>query len=94
MHLEIDTAVPRRAPSLESNNGSRSPNLIPYHSRVGAQAQADRSTEPKRMRVLTIYAHHDPRSFCHHEYFYAVHGADDATRRGYLERAYSLGREF
>jgi NAD(P)H dehydrogenase (quinone) len=29
-----------------------------------------------------------------HEYFYAVHGADDATRRGYLERAYSLGREF
>jgi NAD(P)H dehydrogenase (quinone) len=29
-----------------------------------------------------------------HVYFYAVHGADDATRRGYLERAYSLGREF
>ena len=29
-----------------------------------------------------------------HEYFYAVHGADDATRRGYLERAYRLGREF
>jgi len=29
-----------------------------------------------------------------HEYFYAVHGADDATRRGYLERAYSLGRKF
>jgi NAD(P)H dehydrogenase (quinone) len=29
-----------------------------------------------------------------HEYFYAVHGADDATRCGYLERAYSLGREF
>ena len=28
------------------------------------------------------------------EYFYAVHGADDATRRGYLERAYRLGREF
>jgi len=28
------------------------------------------------------------------EYFYAVHGADDATRRGYLERAYALGREF
>lgn len=28
------------------------------------------------------------------EYFYAVHGADDATRQGYLERAYSLGREF
>ena len=29
-----------------------------------------------------------------HEYFYAVHGADDATRCGYLERAYRLGREF
>lgn len=30
----------------------------------------------------------------HHEYFYAVHGADEATRRGYLARARSLGREF
>ena len=29
-----------------------------------------------------------------HEYFYAVHGADEATRRAYLERAYRLGREF
>ena len=29
-----------------------------------------------------------------HVYFYAVHGADDATRRGYLDRAYALGREF
>jgi NAD(P)H dehydrogenase (quinone) len=29
-----------------------------------------------------------------HEYFYAVHGADDATRKGYLERPYTLGREF
>jgi NAD(P)H dehydrogenase (quinone) len=29
-----------------------------------------------------------------HEYFYAVHGADDATRRGYLDRARTLGREF
>lgn len=29
-----------------------------------------------------------------HEYFYAVHGADDATRRKYLERAYTLGSEF
>ena len=28
------------------------------------------------------------------EYFYAVHGADDATRRGYLERAYAVGRQF
>jgi putative NADPH-quinone reductase len=28
------------------------------------------------------------------EYFYAVHGADDATRLGYLERAYTLGRTF
>lgn len=29
-----------------------------------------------------------------HEYFHAVHGADDATRRAWLERAYRLGREF
>ncbi len=29
-----------------------------------------------------------------HAYFYAVYGADDETRRGYLERAYSLGRDF
>jgi len=29
-----------------------------------------------------------------HVFFYAVHGADDATRRGYLDRAYTLGREF
>lgn len=29
-----------------------------------------------------------------HEYFHAVHGADDATRRRYLERAYALGRGF
>ena len=28
-----------------------------------------------------------------HEYFFAVYGADDATRRGYLERAYRLGKE-
>lgn len=29
-----------------------------------------------------------------HVYFYAVNGADEATRRGYLERAYDLGRNF
>lgn len=29
-----------------------------------------------------------------HVYFYAAHGAGDATRRGYLERAYLLGKEF
>jgi NAD(P)H dehydrogenase (quinone) len=29
-----------------------------------------------------------------HEYLHAVHGADDAARRAYLERAYRLGREF
>lgn len=29
-----------------------------------------------------------------HEYFHAVHGADDARRRVYLDRAYRLGREF
>ncbi len=29
-----------------------------------------------------------------HEYFYAVHGADDAKRLAYLNRAYQLGREF
>jgi NAD(P)H dehydrogenase (quinone) len=29
-----------------------------------------------------------------HEFFHAVNGADDATRRVYLDRAYQLGREF
>lgn len=29
-----------------------------------------------------------------HVYFYAVHGADDATRRSYLKEAYMLGKEF
>lgn len=29
-----------------------------------------------------------------HVYFYAVHGADDATRQAYLERAYALGKRF
>ena len=29
-----------------------------------------------------------------HVYFYAVHGADDKTMKGYLERAYLLGKEF
>jgi NAD(P)H dehydrogenase (quinone) len=29
-----------------------------------------------------------------HEYFHAIHGADDATRRARLGRAYKLGREF
>jgi hypothetical protein len=34
------------------------------------------------------------RELWKHVYFYAVNGADDATRLGYLERAYSLGKEF
>lgn len=29
-----------------------------------------------------------------HEYFHAVHGADEAQRQAWLERAYRLGREF
>jgi NAD(P)H dehydrogenase (quinone) len=29
-----------------------------------------------------------------HVYFYAVNGADDATRSAYLDRAYALGRDF
>jgi NAD(P)H dehydrogenase (quinone) len=29
-----------------------------------------------------------------HVYFYAVHGADDSTRKAYLERAYDLGKGF
>ena len=29
-----------------------------------------------------------------HAYFYAVNGADDTTRQGYLQRAYLLGKEF
>jgi hypothetical protein len=28
------------------------------------------------------------------EYFYAVHGADEGTRFGYLDKAYALGRWF
>ena len=28
-----------------------------------------------------------------HEYLYIVHGADDATRRGCLDKAYALGRQ-
>jgi hypothetical protein len=29
-----------------------------------------------------------------HVYFYAVHGADAATRTAYLERACQMGRDF
>jgi NAD(P)H dehydrogenase (quinone) len=29
-----------------------------------------------------------------HVYFYAVHGADDETRKSYLDRAYSRGKGF
>ena len=29
-----------------------------------------------------------------HEHFHAVHGADDAQRTAYLDRAYQLGRAF
>jgi NAD(P)H dehydrogenase (quinone) len=29
-----------------------------------------------------------------HVYFYALQGTDEATRRGYLDRAYRLGRDF
>jgi hypothetical protein len=29
-----------------------------------------------------------------HEYLYAVHGANEATRRAYLGKAYALGRRF
>jgi NAD(P)H dehydrogenase (quinone) len=29
-----------------------------------------------------------------HVYFHAVHGADDATRKNYLERSYDLGKNF
>jgi hypothetical protein len=29
-----------------------------------------------------------------HVYFYRVPVTDDATRRGYLDRAYQLGKEF
>jgi len=45
--------------------------------------------------LIDEYALHYPGiKRIEHEYFYAVHGADDATRRGYLERALVLGREF
>ncbi len=29
-----------------------------------------------------------------HVYFHAVHGADDSTRKAWLEQAYGLGRNF
>ena len=29
-----------------------------------------------------------------HVYFYAVFAVDDETRKGYLEKAYLLGKEF
>jgi NAD(P)H dehydrogenase (quinone) len=45
--------------------------------------------------VIDDYAFHFPGiRHVQHEYFYAVYGADDETRRGYLNRAYALGREF
>ena len=37
------------------------------------------------MRVLTVYAH---------VYFYRVPVCDAETRKGYLERAYTLGTDF
>jgi hypothetical protein len=37
------------------------------------------------VRVLTVYAH---------VYFYRAPVCDAATRRGYLERAYQLGKEY
>ena len=53
------------------------------------------------MRVLTVFAHPGSKSFCHAvlERFDAGlrdagHGADEATRRRYLDQAYRLGREF
>jgi NAD(P)H dehydrogenase (quinone) len=48
------------------------------------------------MKVLMDeYALHYPGiKRIEHEYFHAVHGAVDATRRAYLDRAYRLGREF
>jgi hypothetical protein len=38
--------------------------------------------------------HRAPGKQVERVYFYAVHGADEATRRSYLDRAYALGREF
>jgi NAD(P)H dehydrogenase (quinone) len=45
--------------------------------------------------VIDDYSLHFPGiKRIEHEYFHAVHGADDATRRAYLDRAYGLGRDF
>ena len=45
--------------------------------------------------LIDEYALHYPGiKRIEHEYFHAVHGADDVTRRAYLDRAYRLGREF
>jgi putative NADPH-quinone reductase len=44
---------------------------------------------------LGVFALRYPGIKCvKHEYFFAVHGADEATRRAYLDRAYARGREF
>lgn len=50
------------------------------------------SRKPVRM-VIDEFTTYPGIKRVNHEYFYAVHGAD-ATRRSYLERAYTLGREF
>lgn len=38
--------------------------------------------------------HHPGIQQVEHEYFYATPGVDAATRQGYLQRAYQLGKEF
>lgn len=45
--------------------------------------------------LIDDYALHYPGiKHIEHEYFHAVHGADDAMRQRYLDRAYQLGRGF
>lgn len=46
-------------------------------------------------RLIDDFALHFPGiREVRHEYFYAVHGADEATLATYLDRAYALGRHF
>lgn len=59
------------------------------------QASYDAGLKAAMRTLIDDYALHIPGiAQVQHEYFHAVHGADEATRQAYLERAYRLGRDF
>jgi NAD(P)H dehydrogenase (quinone) len=47
-----------------------------------------------KLLVAEYCLHYPGIKTVEHVLFHAVYGADDATRRGYLDQAYRLGREF